>query len=258
MAIGDYIKNLYDEKGFSYQSMRDKNTALGLLANNIELPSMLSTVGKIKGKKLLDVGCGGGIHIHEYLKKQAIVSGVDQSKTMIALAKNKNPLVDLKVAKVEKLPFQKSTFDIVTSSLVVDYIDNLEKAFLEVARVLKKNGLFIFSDRSVFWNSMKSFELDGFHGRGIGYFIDNKSGEVINFGDGVNEYIKKSEWFKGWKNKYHKRTFSTYIQALNKAGFVLIDYIDCKPVSSFKKKFPYEYSVYSNFPVFSIYVCKKK
>ncbi len=30
--------------------MRDKNTALGLLANNIELPSMLSTVGKIKEK----------------------------------------------------------------------------------------------------------------------------------------------------------------------------------------------------------------
>ncbi len=58
---------------------------------------------------------------------------------------------------------------------------------------------------------MKSFELDGFHGRGIGYFIDNKSGEVINFGDGVNEYIKNLNGLKAGKiniTKEHSQLIS--------------------------------------------------
>ena len=93
----------------------------------VEVPSMVKSVGNIKGKKLLDVGCGAGVHIKKYLKKGAKCRGIDISKSMIEMAKKNCPNVDFKVGSMTKLPYKDSSFDIVTASLSMDYIKNLEK-----------------------------------------------------------------------------------------------------------------------------------
>jgi ubiquinone/menaquinone biosynthesis C-methylase UbiE len=54
-----------------------------------------------KNKKLLDVACGTGEHI-KYFKKNFIVDGVDLSKNLIKIAKEKNSKIKFKVADMKR------------------------------------------------------------------------------------------------------------------------------------------------------------
>ncbi len=54
------------------------------------------------------------------------------------------------------------------------------------------------------------------------------------------------------------KTFRTQLKALLAAGFELVDIIDCKPDLTFKKKDPVVYKRFSKFPLFAIYVARKK
>ena len=55
------------------------------------MPSTLSLLPKIKGKKVLDVGRGPGIYARILTKKGAKVWGVDTSDTLLALARKEAP-----------------------------------------------------------------------------------------------------------------------------------------------------------------------
>jgi len=108
-------------------------------------------VSNIKGKNVLDLGCGTGKHSFLAAKKGAKVTGFDFSKDMLKQAKLKNKRLKNKIKFVhgnltKKLPFKSSSFDIVLCSLVLDHIKNIQPIFKEINRVLKKNGRFIFAD----------------------------------------------------------------------------------------------------------------
>lgn len=135
------LRRSYDASAERYFFTRSNPEALvvGFQNREIEQPTMFSLIPKnLNRKKLLDVGCGPGIHIKKYSKRGAICSGIDISSKMIRLAKTQNPKSDLKVGSVYKIDFEKDSFDILTASLILDHISNLKKAVLEIKRVLKK------------------------------------------------------------------------------------------------------------------------
>jgi len=101
-------------------------------------------LGNLKNKKVLDVGCGGGTDILFYEKLGADVYGIDPSKFMVNAAKKiiKQPN-KIKIGGAEKIPFDKNFFDIVAGRFSLHYIKDLDKAYREIARVLKPNGLFV-------------------------------------------------------------------------------------------------------------------
>ena len=78
---------MYDNFGKEYVKTRKENSPERAYNEYMELPAMIEAVGNIKGKKLLDIGCGAGIHIEKYLKKGTICEGIDISETMIELAR---------------------------------------------------------------------------------------------------------------------------------------------------------------------------
>jgi ubiquinone/menaquinone biosynthesis C-methylase UbiE len=47
-----------------------------------------------------------------------------------------------------KLPFQNASFDKVVSPLLTNHIENIQRFFNEVYRILKPNGIFVFDDPS--------------------------------------------------------------------------------------------------------------
>lgn len=53
----------------------------------VEIPAMLSLIGNVKGKKMLDAGCGHGYYSLLLAKKGPRVTGIDISEKMIELAK---------------------------------------------------------------------------------------------------------------------------------------------------------------------------
>lgn len=249
---------MYDIYGKEYQKTREEKHKSRLYNEFLEVSCMIKAVGNIKNKKLLDVGCGAGVHIKNYLKAGAKCTGIDLSKTMIKLAKQNCPDVDFKIGSMTKLHFKNSSFDVVTASLSIDYIENLQPVFKEVNRVLKSGGLFYYSNESPIASARERYEDSNFKIVGIGKFIDKKSGKMIPLGRGWNERLAEWEMVPGMIMKTYNKTFRTQLQALRKANFELVDFIDCKPIPAFKKYDPDAYKIFTKFPLFSIYVSKKK
>jgi len=104
----------------------------------------------IKGKTVLDIGCGYGWceldFINRGVKK---VTGTEITKEDIRTAKKyiKNKNAEFVVAGATKLPFPDSIFDTVVSWEVIEHIpkNSEDLMFSEVNRVLKKGGTFYLS-----------------------------------------------------------------------------------------------------------------
>jgi len=96
----------------------------------------------------LDVGCGGGYTVRLLRKKYKCkkVYGVDYSKTSVKMAKKATRFlrnVKIKHGNVSSLPFRNKKFDLVTAVETIYYWPDIEKDFLEIYRILKKNGQFL-------------------------------------------------------------------------------------------------------------------
>ncbi|WP_405484641.1 bifunctional 2-polyprenyl-6-hydroxyphenol methylase/3-demethylubiquinol 3-O-methyltransferase UbiG [Nocardia sp. NBC_00511] len=100
------------------------------------------------GKKVLDVGCGGGFTT-EYLDgRGAVVSGMDPSPRLVAAAgahaEATGKAITYSVGRAEALPYEDHSFDVVTCVDVLEHVDNPALAVSEIARVLKPGGIFCY------------------------------------------------------------------------------------------------------------------
>ncbi len=113
-------------------------------------------LGEIKGKRMLDLGCGTGTLLSIYSSKNDTY-GIDKSEEMIKIAKKKDKETVYSIGDITKFNFQEK-FDIITCTF--DTINHLEKIkdwdslFQSVERSLSKEGLFVFD-----FNSLKGFKL---------------------------------------------------------------------------------------------------
>jgi len=106
---------------------------------------IMSRIGEVKSKKILEIGCGLGEASVYFAKNGAKVVASDISGEMIGLAKKvaEYHKVGLEVCKCSsiKIPFGDQEFDIVYAANVLHHV-NLEATLREVSRVLKKGGIF--------------------------------------------------------------------------------------------------------------------
>ncbi|TQV75153.1 malonyl-ACP O-methyltransferase BioC [Aliikangiella marina] len=105
---------------------------------------------RVDPKLILDVGCGTGYCSRELRDRfsRAKVYGIDIAPGMIKVAKNQQNLfrkINYQVADVDQLPFEDNQFDLVFSSLTIQWLTDLKHTFKELNRVLKPGGLVIFS-----------------------------------------------------------------------------------------------------------------
>ncbi len=124
----------------------------------------LKLLGNIKGKKILEIGCGGTQCGIAMAKQGAKVTGIDLSQEQLKFAKNlaeKNKVnIKFYQGDIKNLKQIKSNSqDIVFSAFALQYVDNLDKCFKEVNRVLKKKGLFVFSLDHPFFKTADSKTL---------------------------------------------------------------------------------------------------
>ena len=101
----------------------------------------------------LDLGCGHQIlptwrfeQEKRLIETCAMVVGIDPDWN--SLAKHRS-IRNLVMGKASALPFTADSFDLVTANMVVEHFDNPTQVFLEVHRVLRPGGLFIFHTPNV-------------------------------------------------------------------------------------------------------------
>ncbi len=210
----------------------------------LEVPATLSLLKNIKGKKVLDLGCGTGRHTLKIKKKGAKVWGIDLSQKMIEIAKKEIKDVDFRVGSVYKLPYKSNFFDVVMAGLVIHYFKDLDKAFREIRRVLKKNGLFIFSSSNPWWE--------------VSHSIKGKPKNYRIFGN----YFKEGKMYSKWstykvKMPIYHSTMQTLIRTITRNGFIIEDFVDAKATPASKKAYTKLYKIYSKIPYFCVFKVRK-
>ena len=131
----------YDRWAESYD---DEDNPLILLEERF-LPPLL---GDVRGRDVLDVGCGTGRHSVRLAAAGARVTAMDFSDEMVACARRK-PLWDsvrfITHDLAEPFPFERETFDIVLNCLVLEHIADLAALLREMRRVCRAGGFVLIS-----------------------------------------------------------------------------------------------------------------
>ncbi len=109
-------------------------------------PELLKLLGDVRGKRVLDAGCGEGVY-SRYLKGLgATVVGIDGSEKMVHFARQREPDIDVKVADLlDALAFDSDSFDAVISAGVLMSLPRLDIFLSESMRILKPGGLLAVS-----------------------------------------------------------------------------------------------------------------
>lgn len=112
-------------------------------------------LGDIKGKKLLEIGCGSGYETVEFCQKGADVTAIDFSRESIKIARdrcnqNKIQKVHLEFMNAESLQFKDNLFDRVYINKVLLHT-NKERVLQECRRVLKKEGIIVINEMLKYW-----------------------------------------------------------------------------------------------------------
>jgi SAM-dependent methyltransferase len=108
-------------------------------------------VSRSSGRRVLEYGCGQGGHAYLLAEKGAFVTAIDLSETAIeqaeqtARARGLEDNTDFRVMNAEALDFPDDTFDVVCGTAIIHHLD-LHKAYSEIARVLKPDGLAVFME----------------------------------------------------------------------------------------------------------------
>lgn len=141
----DSFSELYQEKS----SIFSPETIVGkFLKRRTEI--LYQLLDTDKSFRLLDVGCGSGVHLVDLLTSFKEVVGVDYSQGMLDIAagelkKTKRRNWQLINADAARLPLKTNYFDRLIAMGLLDYVQNPTQVLKEFRRVVKKGGQIIFS-----------------------------------------------------------------------------------------------------------------
>ena len=213
----------HDSSTIAWNAMGDEWFELaqtGEARNCFIMPNMLRFMGDVKGKRILDLGCGEGGYARELAKKGAHLTAIDCSSKAIeyamALAKKENLDIEHYIRNSSDLfEIESEQFDIVLCSMMLMDCEDFDGTLREAYRVLKKGG-HLFA-------SVLHPCFDGNHDTGIG-----RQGEGINREVVVKNYFEPQTWeaplFRGtipviWRH----RTIQDYVKTFIKTGFTIVD-----------------------------------
>jgi 2-polyprenyl-3-methyl-5-hydroxy-6-metoxy-1,4-benzoquinol methylase len=129
------VQQAYNSWASQYDTNLNKTRDLEALA-------LREVLSGISFSNCLEIGCGTGKNTEWLVQKAQHITAVDLSDEMLAKARAKitSGTVDFKQADITKPWTFGTNFDLVTFSLVLEHIENLEPIFREVAAALQPGG----------------------------------------------------------------------------------------------------------------------
>jgi ubiquinone/menaquinone biosynthesis C-methylase UbiE len=108
-----------------------------------EAQVLKTTLQDIDFKNVLEIGCGTGKNTSWLLTKAKKITAVDLSEEMLAKAKAKivsDAVQFIQADITQQWSFAAKGYDLVTFSLILEHIQNLDQVFSELSKFLKEDG----------------------------------------------------------------------------------------------------------------------
>jgi len=118
--------------------------------NPLRLAYVAERCGGLRGKTVLDVGCGGGILAEAMAAEGAQVTGIDLSEKALGVARlhqfESGSAVDYRLIAAETLATESPEgFDVVTCMELLEHVPQPESTVAACARLAKRGGVLAFS-----------------------------------------------------------------------------------------------------------------
>ena len=223
------MSDLHDFVGArNYSGFADRYAAaVGTKPHNAlyERPAVLSLLPEVRGRRVLDAGCGPGLYSEWLAQHGATVVAVDGAPRMVELAQERTRglPVEVRLANLEE-PLDglaDASFDLVIAPLVLSYIRDWRKVFREFGRLLVKGGRLVFSTEH------PAFDWVALHRDRESYFAT----ELV------------SAYFTGFGEpphfiEYYRRPMEEIFNSLIESGFLIDRVLEPRPAAEMEKTDP--------------------
>ncbi len=189
--------------------------------NHFLLPLTLQMLGDVRGRAVLDLGCGEGGYSRELARRGARVTGVDGSARLIEVSRERTLAdgldVDYICANANALDaIAPASFDLIVASMSLMDVEDYGGAVREAHRVLSSNGELLMSITHPCFSAP------------VSEWVRDDAGQPRFFA--VDRYFERTQWedfiargFRAPVVRRH-RPLEDYIGVLLKAGFELREF----------------------------------
>jgi ubiquinone/menaquinone biosynthesis C-methylase UbiE len=154
-----------------------------------EQPTVHGMLAELPVGVALDAACGTGRHAAKLAELGHQVIGVDATEAMLDVAGAKVPDADFRRGRLEDLPLDAASVDVITCSLALTHVPDLKPVMREFGRVLRPGGTAVLSDMHPF-NTMVGGGIAGWPSdditKGIPYVV-NRVHQVSDYIEAFNE-----------------------------------------------------------------------
>ncbi len=230
------MRDAWNRTGPTYQAVHRIPTDSAHYGPFCPTESELNLLGDVRGKRILELGCGGGQCSIAFARQGAIATGIDLSDAQIAFARDLAARHRVHVAfhqgNAESIPMiQDQSQDIVFSAYALQYVRDLDACLAEVARVLVAGGLFVCSldhpFRDCFWDQTED--------------EDTLYPAYSYFQRGAMDWTFMET---GVRMRSYHRTVGDWVDALHRAGLRVERILEPGPVgvdeSTWREHYPIE------------------
>ena len=179
-----------------------------------ERPATTSLMPSLKNRAALDAGCGSGWYTEYMLAQGANVTAFDANSEFVALTRSRvGDRAEILQADLAKpLDFAADDeFDVVVCTLAMHYLKSWQAVLREFNRVLKTDGMLIFSTHHPF-NDWKLFNSED-------YFAIE---------------LLEDEWEEVGKVNFYRRPLTVISEDLAAAGFLIERILEPQPTEDFR------------------------
>lgn len=140
------IADSYNQWAASYDTVANKTRDLEAQALRDTLLALGHPLGRV-----LELGCGTGKNTSWLAEHATHLTAVDFSTEMMQQARQKlaghQPPISFQQTDITRpWPFAAASFDLLSCSLILEHVENLDSVFAQARRVLRPSGLFYIGE----------------------------------------------------------------------------------------------------------------
>ncbi|MFK7785953.1 MAG: class I SAM-dependent methyltransferase [Crocinitomicaceae bacterium] len=171
----------------AYNSWAEQYDSNNNRTRDLDAHATISVLSRYDFRSVLELGCGTGKNTGWLLENAHEVIGLDFSGEMLNKAKEKinSPRVQFEKADLKK-PWnvEDASADLVTSSLTLEHIEDLDHIFDQARSKLKSNGLFFICELHPFKQYL---------GSKAKFETEKGTQELETYTHNISEYVKAAE-----------------------------------------------------------------